>query len=389
MDTLHTVLNRGCSIWNRSLLPVGEFQQRLGQVRKAMKERSIDLVLVYGDSWKFGNLAYVSHFMPKNRGALAVIPQAGEAALIIQEPSRNNPFSRTMTWFGDVISVGGFAQGLGQVLKERGIEPKRIGLVTVEEQLGARQWTALGKGLEGVETVHCGDLLGALRRTKSSSEVALVKKSAEILTQAFSLLKKELRPQRKEYEIMALAERVARAQGAEDFRFLIASSSRPELGLHPAGPSEVAKGEGILVSMAMSFQRYWAELGQTFSLGKPTRNAIESHERVKKLYLKLQAGLRPGVKSSSPDSWTDDCLTSADARDCVRAYGVGNGIGLDLVEEPLLGNGGNPITEGMVLTLRVCLQGKNCGSALVASPHRVTSSGLQSLVDMETELTAV
>ncbi|MEE9568927.1 MAG: M24 family metallopeptidase, partial [Candidatus Binatia bacterium] len=351
MDTLHTVLNRGCSIWDRSLVPKEEFQNRLEQIRKGMRERSLDLLLVYGDSWKLGNLAYVSHFMPKNRGALAIIPSAGEPALVVQEPDRNNPFSRTLTWIGEVISTGQFAQGLTRVLKARGLQPKRVGLVTVEEQLGARQWTGLIKILEGVEMVHCRDLVGTLRLTKSSGEVALVKKSAEILTQAFSLLNKELRPERKEYEIMALAERVARGQGAEDFRFLIARSSQPEVGLRPVGPTPIAKGEGILISMAMSYQRYWAELGQTYFLGKPGKDVVESHRMAKKLYLKLQEGLKAGTRANSADSWISDSLTSASARDCARAYGVGNGIGLDLVEEPVLEKEGSPeISEGMVLT---------------------------------------
>ena len=390
MDTLHTVLNRGCSIWDRSLVPEEEFQDRLEQIRKGMRERSLDLLLVYGDSWKLGNLAYVSHFMPKNRGALAIIPFAGEPALVVQEPDRNNPFSRTLTWIGEVISTGQFAQGLTRVLKARGLQPKRVGLVTVEEQLGARQWAGLIKDLEGVETVHCGDLVGTLRLIKSSGEVALVKKSAGILTQAFSLLKKELRPERKEYEIMALAERVARGQGAEDFRFLIARSSQLEVGLRPVGPTAIAKGEGILISMAMSYQRYWAELGQTYFLGKPGKDVIETHRMAKKLYLKLQEGLKAGMKANSADSWISDSLTSASARDCARAYGVGNGIGLDLVEEPVLEKEGSPeISEGMVLTLRVCLQGKECGSALLATPYRVTSSGLESMGDIGTELIAV
>ncbi|MFQ5852851.1 MAG: M24 family metallopeptidase [Candidatus Binatia bacterium] len=390
MDTLHTVLNRGCSIWDQSLVPTEEFQNRLEQIRKGMEERSLELMLVYGDSWKLGNLAYVSHFMPKNRGALALIPRTGDPALVVQEPSRNNPFSRTLTWFGDVVSVGGFMQGLAQVLRARGLQPKRVGLATVEEQLGAKQWGGLIKGLEGVEMVNCGDLIGSLRRTKSSREAALVKRSAEILTDAFSLLRKEMKEHRKEYEIMALAERVARGQGAEDFRFLVARSSQPEIGLRPVSHSEIAKGEGLLVSMAMSYQRYWAELGQTYFLGKPVKDAIESHELAKKVYLKLQEEVKPGTRPESADSWISDCLSSARARDSIRAYGVGNGIGLDLVEEPMLGKEASPeICEGMVLTLRVCLQGKECGSALLASPYRVTSSGVESLGDVATELVAV
>ena len=54
MDTLHTVLNRGCSLWDQARLPKEEFQRRLDRVREGMRERGVDLLLVYGDSWRFG-----------------------------------------------------------------------------------------------------------------------------------------------------------------------------------------------------------------------------------------------------------------------------------------------------------------------------------------------
>ena len=65
MDTLHTVLNRGCSLWDRKKIPQTEFRQRLDRVRQAMRERAVDLLLVYGDSRRYGHLAFVSHFIPK------------------------------------------------------------------------------------------------------------------------------------------------------------------------------------------------------------------------------------------------------------------------------------------------------------------------------------
>ena len=59
METLHTVLNRGCSIWDRERVSEDEFRGRLGHVRRGMKERDVDLLLVYGDSRRFGQLAFV------------------------------------------------------------------------------------------------------------------------------------------------------------------------------------------------------------------------------------------------------------------------------------------------------------------------------------------
>lgn len=387
METLHTVLNRGCSIWDRERVSEDEFRSRLGHVRRGMKERDVDLLLVYGDSRRFGHLAFVSHFMPKNRGALAVIPRQGEPALVVQEPSRNNPFSKTLTWINEVRSVGQFAQGLGDALKARELKPKRVGLVSVQEQLNIREWNGLAKLLDSAELCDLSDFLASLRLVKSPAEQNLLKETNRILEQALALFEKEARVGQKEYEVMALVEREARRQGVEDFRFLIARSSEPEVGLRPAAPFPIRKGEALLVAVAASYQRYWAELGRTFCLGSPSQELVRSHNLAQSLFHKLVDSIKVG--SSDTGKWLLE-IPSPAVKMCLETYGLGNGVGLELDEAPFLGReGAGKIQPGMVLTLRVCLAGKECGSALISRPFLVQHNGLQPLATPVEELVLV
>ncbi|MDO8700306.1 MAG: M24 family metallopeptidase [Deltaproteobacteria bacterium] len=386
MDTLHTVLNRGRSVWDRARLPEDEFRRRLGAVRAGMKERGVDLLLVYGDSWKYGNLAYVSHFIPKNRGALAVIPMEGEPALVIQEPSRNNPFSSTLTWIQEVHSVGKFAQGVGEAIKARSLKPKRLGVVSVEQQLNIREWRELGKLFEGVERRDLGDHFNTLRRIKSDVELTLLRQTIRILEEALAVFQKNGSPGQKEYEIAAEIERAARRQGVEDFRLLLARSGQPEIGLRPAGDSSLKKGEAILVLVAASYQRYWAELGQTFCLGRPPDDVVKSYDVAVRVFRRLVEGIKTGVSAAA-------CLnevSSPAARESLQAYGLANGLGLDLCEEPVLGKEGNAaISPGMVLTLRTCLTGKECGSAFISRPYLMAQSGLEALSQVDEKLATI
>ncbi len=378
MDTLHTVLNRGCSIWDQSRMPEQELRRRVEQARVGMKERDVDLLLVYGDSWKFGHLAYVSHFIPKNRGALAVIPREGDPALVIQEPSRNNPFSSTLTWIKESHSVGKFAQGVGEALKTRGLKPKRVGLAAVEEQLNIREWRELKKLLENVEWVNMGDCLTSLRLVKSPVELSLIKEAAAILEQALARFEKVAKPGQKEYQVMAEIEREARRRGVEDFRFLLARSTMPKVGLRPAMDSALQKGEAILVFVAASYQRYWVELGQTFCLGRPSEKIAKDNETAGRIFRRLVEGTKAGASTLSPASWLTE--VPVPVRASLESYGLGNGVGLDLTEEPSLGKSpNNPIKSGSVVTLRTCLTGEQSGSALISQPYVVTDSGLQPL----------
>ena len=389
MDTLHTVLNRGRSVWDRARLPEEEFRRRLGAVRAGMKEREVDLLLVYGDSWKYGNLAYVSHFIPKNRGALAVIPMEGEPALVIQEPSRNNPFSSTLTWIQEVRSVGKFAQGVSDALKVRSLKPKRLGVVSVEQQLNIREWRELGKLFDGVERCDLGDHFNTLRRVKSGVELTLLRQTIRILEEALAVFRKSGNPGQKEYEIAAQIERAARRQGVEDFRLLLARSGQPEIGLRPAGDSPLKKGEAILVLVAASYQRYWAELGQTVCLGRPPDDVVKSYDVATRAFRRLVQGIKMGVSPAAATACLNE-VSSPAARESLQAYGLGNGLGLDLCEEPVLGKEGNAaITPGMVLTLRTCFTGKECGSAFISRPYLVAQSGLEALSRIDENLVTI
>lgn len=388
MDTLHTVLNRGCSIWDQTRMPEQELRRRVDQARAGMKERNVDLLLVYGDSWKFGHLAYLSHFIPKNRGALAVIFPQGESALVIQEPSRNNPFSSTLTWIKETHSVGKFAQGLGEAIKSRGLKPKRVGLAAVEEQLNIREWRDLNKLLENVEWVNMGDYLNSLRLVKSPVELSLIKETTAIIEQALARFEKIAKPGQKEYQLMAEIEREARRRGVEDFRLLLARSSKPKVGLRPAADSALEKGEAILVFVAASYQRYWAELGQTFCLGQPSPKIAKDYETARTIFRRLLEGTKAGASALLPASWLSE--VPVPVRASVESYGLGNGVGLDLTEEPSLGKGtNNPIKLGSVLTLRTCFTGEQSGSALISRPYLVTDSGLQALAHTDEKLLVI
>jgi len=387
VDTLHTVLNRGCSIWDRDCVPASEFAKRLERIRSGMKEHSLDLLLVYGDSWKFGNLSFVSHFMPKNRGALAVIPVDGSPALVVQEPDRNNPFSRSLTWIEEVHSTGQFAIGLGRVLDSRGITPKRMGLVSVREQLGIRQWNSLFKDVESAERVDSTAWFEALRQAKTATEVKLIQTAADFLKESVAALGSEAEAGRKEYEIMASAERAARGRGAEDFRFVLANANDPQVGLRPASDTVLQSGDTLLVAVAGSYQRYWAELGQTLSVRTPTSLALKGHQHALGLFKSLEQALRTNVDPGSLEAVARNCLPAGAAVDGALSYGLGNGLGLDLVEAPLLGVREQPtLVQGMVLTLRACVHGADCGSGLIARPFEVTPQGVRPMVALSTDV---
>jgi len=145
-----------------------------------------------------------------------------------------------------------------------------------------------------------------------------------------------------------------------------------------------------LKALAASYQRYWVELGQTLCLGRTSQEIVAGYKSATALFRRFADGLTAGADAQFINRCLEESGASAAERSSIIAYGAGNGIGLDLVEKPLLGvDRGVTIKDGMVLMLRVCLQGRQCGSALISRPYRVTSRGLESLVREGEELFTV
>ena len=183
---------------------------------------------------------------------------------------------------------------------------------------------------------------------------------------------------------MAELEREARRRGVEDFRLLLARSSTPKIGLRPATDSALQNGEAVLILIAASYQRYWSELGQTYCLGRPSEKSVKDYETASRVFHRLMETTKAGVSALSPGE------VPAPVRDSLQSYGLGNGLGLDLTEEPSLGNATeSSIKAGMVLTLRACFTSQDAGSALISRPYLVSDSGLEPLARSEGQLIAI
>jgi Xaa-Pro aminopeptidase len=113
-------------------ISVAEYEERLRLVRQEMTKLELDALLVY--SWKRGQVRYISGYKPDYVAnvAMVVVPLSGMPTLLIRFPF-DLERARKMSWFDDIRASGDFA-GLARdcvaVLRERGANLHRIGLVT-------------------------------------------------------------------------------------------------------------------------------------------------------------------------------------------------------------------------------------------------------------------
>ena len=388
MRTMHTVLKRGGLVWVRDAVPAALFPPRVARVQEAIAAAGHDAWLVYGDAYSYGDLAYLTHFLPRVRGAVVLVPREGAPALLVAVGSRDIPAAKTLTWVDDVRPFTRLPGEVDKLIREQGLERARIGLVNVEEQLAVGDWAQIRALLPDVDWQSADGTLAALRADKDATELAVMRHTATLVGEGLAAAAEALRAGVSERAVLAAVDRRLRYGAVEDARVLIASGPRASISLRPTDDRVLEAGDVVLLHLAAEYQRYWAEAGQTFVLGaadEATRRLADSAERALSA---MSGALRPGAPAGAAADAALEVLNAADASLSTQhsalstSYGLGHGIGLDLEEAPYLRLGATaPLVEGAVLALHVVLHGERGRGALATRTVVVEAGGARPLVD--------
>jgi Xaa-Pro aminopeptidase len=380
----HSVLKRGCSTWDPKLVPQTEFQTRLDLVRKQMAELDLDALVIYGDNFSFADLCYLTNYFPKVRGGIAVVSKPGAISLLLNIGSRDVPFAKTLTWVEDVRASNQLGPDGAKLLKEKGFDKARLGLMDSGQGFPLPQLEELKRALPDVTWENVHSLFQPMRLQKRPCEIVAMGAAGRLLKEVCDGAAAFIKPGRKEYEIVADIDRLARDKGAEDIRILAG-----EKRLNPPSFKQAGNvGSHWAVYLAVQHERYWAEAGRTYMVAQD--GALENvYLRAKEVVAAMAKQLRPNRPVEAIDDIARRELGEFYAGASV--YGLANGIGLNQWEAPFLNEddarqvgafslGAPRLDENMTLALRVTIatEGK---IVLYGDSFQVTAGGAKSLLD--------
>jgi Xaa-Pro aminopeptidase len=356
----HSVLKRGCSTWDPQQVPQAEFQARLDAVRQEMGRQNLDALVIYGDNYSFGDLCYLTNYFPKVRGGIAVVPRTGAIFLLLNIGSRDVPFAKTLTWVEDVRASNQLGSDGAKLLKEKGFEKAKIGLADSGQGFPLPQLEDMKSSLPQVSWQDCHSMIQPQRLVKTAQELSAMRESGGVLKQVCDSARDLIRPGRKEYEIVADIDRMARDKGAEDIRILSG-----EKRLNPPSFKQAANiGNHWAVYLAVQHERYWAEAGRTYILVDDAK-LKDAYVRAQEIVAAMANQLKPGGAVAAVDEIARREL--GEFYGTASVYGLANGIGLNQWEAPFLNEddarqvgaasvGTTTLNENMTLALRVTLE---------------------------------
>jgi len=182
-------------------------------------------------------------------------------------------------------------------------------------------------------------VLQGLREAKDEEEVALLRRSAEILSKSFQEFPSLVKEGMTELEIGRKATEAIYANGATKVDDLLVQSG--PRGADPHGlPSsrKIRHGEGIVIDISSSFEGYFADVTRTMSLG--------TSKKLMEVYTKVLEAERLAVEAAAEGVRVGD--VDAAARDHLARAGLGkyfihrtgHGLGLEVHEAPYIVEGG-------------------------------------------------
>src|SRR4026207_140949 len=111
--------------------------------------------------------------------------------------------------------------------------------------------------LPNVSWHNCDDLVAPQRLAKTARELGAMSEAGRLLHEVCAGAAEFIKPGRKEFEVVADIDRLARDQGAEDIRILAG-----ERRLTPPSFKQAASiGGHWAVYLAVQHERYWSEAG--------------------------------------------------------------------------------------------------------------------------------
>jgi Xaa-Pro aminopeptidase len=189
----------------------------------------------------------------------------------------------------------------------------------------------------GVELVALSGLVERLREVKDSAELAAVRRSASILSDAFARLSEEPFVGRSERDLVWRMAELMHEGGADDAAFSTAVGAG-ETGSSPhasPGDRRIEVGETVVVDAGCRVNGYCSDCTRTFVTGQLPAELDEAYDVVLRAQLASLDAVRSGADAKAVDRVARAIVEDAGLGDRF-GHGLGHGVGLEVHEAPWL-----------------------------------------------------
>jgi Xaa-Pro aminopeptidase len=346
-----------------------EIEQRRRDVAGRLPEHKVDALLVTSPA----NVRYLSDFAGSN-GLILLTPTETH---FFTDPRYAIEASRNITGTVHVVK-GPMIAGVAAVIKRKRL--RKIGFESA--WLHYDEYARLKEQLPLAASLHpVGRIIEERRMLKSPRELAKIRKSVQVNSEAYGRVLKRIRPGVSELDVAAEIEFQMKLLGAEKpaFDTIVAAGPRSALPhAHPT-PYRLTESELLLIDMGAIVEGYASDMTRVMHLGAPPKSIRQMYKAVLEAQLAGVAAVREGVAAGKVDAATRKVLKKYKL-DRAFIHSTGHGLGLEIHEGPRLGKKEKTkLQAGMAITIEPGAYLEGLGGIRIEDTVLVTAQGCEVL----------
>ena len=377
------------------MFSITERDRRYGAACDAMKSAGLQAVYITGNSTvgtnAFGCYRYFANSRVIFFMASMVLFENGQSVAVV-----NNPMGKinlvNNSFIEDAIVNQDQLGGVIEILKSRGIDSGRVGILT--EVIPASWFIRLRKELPNVEFVEAADILYPVRSEKSAEEAEVQRMCAKIADAGYKAVCETIKPGMYESEVVAEMEKAMQKMGADE-NFSLVTSGKFSVGKNDLMPlhnysavnRKIEVGDVVAMEITPRYRGYWTQLVRTICVGEHNADAekfrqvvVGAVDEAKKV---LRANITIGEVVKKMREYTE-------AAGCTFAMPCGHIASVDLNEDRLMDDYSRRLTPGMLVIIHptILLDGMQTG-IFWGESYIITEDGFESPMESGNELYTV
>ena len=298
-----------------------------------------------------GTLARHLDLTDSTRGVMLIWPREGEPVIILNRIAER--LTTRDSWVKRVEIYESYAESpyscLCKVLKDSGLDRERVGFE--KTYLSAAHWEEVQRLLPSLHMVDCTQMMDQVRWIKTPGEIALLKKGADLLDEAYLEVFPTIRSGDTERAVHSRLISSCLTRGA-NWTHGILNSSTNDLPYGGEGDTVFRQRDVIRTDYVAYLDGYPGHQSRNAVIGRPSVEQKRTYEIVRDIYRMTMDQCRPGVKVSDIFKFTFDEFGKHGWQLSPSGL-MGHGVGPWWhQQEPILVRRSNVVLEeGMVLAL--------------------------------------
>lgn len=251
------------------------------------------------------------------------------------------------------IAVKQYTQSIQSTLFDLASKLKVQSLGFDERHLSLLEYKALKKKTpKTIRLKPANGLVDSLREVKDDNEISKIKKALKIHQEALLYIKKYIRSNITERQILQRLEQFVKEKEA-DFSFdpIVASGPNSSYPHAVVSRRKIRDNEPVLLDMGIDYEGYKSDLTRMFYLGKIPKLVQAVHDAVYAAQQRAISKIKAGVPVALIDREARNYLKSKKL-DKYFGHALGHGVGLEIHETPRLSQASKAVLkEGMIVTV--------------------------------------